>query len=334
MLVVTLGEPHSINIRAIGYCLALAKEIQQSMPVVVIGSIFQWHDQIDKLGSIPFYSIQNDLSVYRHIKIVDSLPSSPGLWFLDTGGPQKSYLELTPMERSKLTVDCLSAVPKHSPRLAVVTGPVDKKIVALSLKDFRGQTEFFSDLWEDEALMLLAGPKLRVGLVTNHVALNQVSSLITPELLTRKMTKFAAALISTFGIQSPRIAVCGLNPHAGDGGLFGSEDITVIAKALKAFNGIAEFRGPISADTAFYFCLQGQYDGVLAMYHDQGLAPMKTVYFDEAINISAGLRHLRVSPDHGPAYQLISSSQVSIKSFENSFLLAIEYLKRNYNGKS
>jgi 4-hydroxy-L-threonine phosphate dehydrogenase PdxA len=329
VLVITLGEPHSINIRAIGNCLALTKEIQQSMPVVILGSIFQWHDQIDKLGKIPFYNIQSELSIYRQIKVVDSLPSSSGLWFLDTGGPKKSYLELTPIERSKLTADNLTAVPKDSPRLAVVTGPVDKKIVALTLKDFRGQTEFFSDLWEDEALMLLAGPKLRVGLVTNHVALNQVSSLITPELLTRKMKKFALALKSTFGIKLPRIAVCGLNPHAGDGGLFGFEDETVISKTLKNYSGNAEFFGPISADTAFYFCLQGQYDGVLAMYHDQGLAPMKTVYFDEAINISAGLRHLRVSPDHGPAYQLISSSQVSIKSFENAFLLAIEYLKRN-----
>ena len=334
MLVVTLGEPYSINIRAIGNCLALTKSIQNTMPVVLIGSIFQWQDQIDKLGKISALDSFMDLSVYHQIKVVESFPSLPGLWFLDTGGPKKTYSDLSRLERSELSVKSLSLVPKISRQLAVVTGPVDKGIVSLTLKDFKGQTEFFSDLWEGEALMLLSGPKLKVGLVTNHVALNRVSSLITTNLLMGKMNKFSTGLTTIFDIKNPRIAVCGLNPHAGDGGLFGSEDESIIATTLKAYQGPATFLGPISADTAFHFCLQGKYDGVLAMYHDQGLAPLKTLYFDEAINISAGLKHLRVSPDHGPASQLITSSQVSIRSFKNAFLLAIDYLQRVQNGKS
>ena len=299
------------------------------MPVVLVGSYFQWLDQIQILRSKGLIVSAHDSAIDWNVKVTQRLPEAAGLWFLDLGGAEVSYNLLTQVERSRQSVAALCAIPQHRCHMAVVTGPVDKKIVALTWKDFRGQTEYFSKLWGSEALMLLSGPKLKVGLATNHLALSEVSSQITVHLLTDKMAKFTRALQEIYGISKPRLAVCGLNPHAGDDGLFGCEDKEVIERFISSYQGEATLTGPISADTVFHFALKGRFDGVLAMYHDQGLTPIKTVYFDEAINISAGLPFLRVSPDHGPASDLILSSEVSFQSFENAMSSAVGYLEKS-----
>jgi 4-hydroxythreonine-4-phosphate dehydrogenase len=334
MLFITLGDPCSINIRGVIQTLSLASQLQKEVPVVIAGSLFQWQDQISTLRShgllpetIVFASLYN-------IRATQELPIQPGLWFLDLGGPKVPFDQLSHLDRSRLSVSALEAVPSHLHHLAVVTGPVDKSIVSLTRPGFKGQTEFFSDLWGSEALMLLVGPNLKVGLATNHMPLVEVSSRITADLLADKVTKFCRSLSEVFGISNPRLALCGLNPHAGDQGLFGHEDKTVIEAFIKNYQGDAKLTGPISADTVFHFAIKGRYDGVLAMYHDQGLTPMKTMYFDEAINVSGGLPHLRVSPDHGPASDLILSSDVSFQSFHNAMALAVGYLeKRIYGSK-
>ncbi len=333
MLLITLGDPFSINIRGVVQTLHVTKKLQNLMPVVIVGSYFQWQDQLQILRRNGLLSSAEDGVGAVKMKVTQVLPEAKGLWFLDLGGAEVSYDALSQEERSRQSVAALSAVPKHQTNMAVVTVPVDKNIVSLTWKNFRGQTEYFSELWGTDALMLLSGPKLKVGLATNHLALSEVPSHITAPMLQDKVAKFTQALQEIYGISKPRLAVCGLNPHAGDQGLFGSEDKTVIEPFIKSYKGPAILTGPISADTVFHFALKERFDGVLAMYHDQGLTPMKTLYFDEAINISAGLPFLRVSPDHGPASDLILSPEASFKSFENAMVSAVVYLEKSLFGK-
>jgi len=214
---------------------------------------------------------------------------------------------------------------------AVVTGPIDKKSCSLAGFQHPGQTEFFEAAWGPGALMLLAGPRLRVGLATRHVPLKDVSAAITPELVASQTVIMARALRDTFRIASPRIAVCGLNPHAGDRGLFGDEEAKAITPGIESARfhpdcAGATISGPHSGDTVFYEAWIGRYDGVLAMYHDQGLAPLKAVHFHEAVNISAGLPHLRVSPDHGPASALFLTGKADNGSFEAAIRVACGHL--------
>ena len=333
MLLVTLGDPYSINIRGVVQTLHATKDLQNLMPVVIIGSYFQWQDQLQILRSKGLLSSAPDVENSLKMKVTQELPEGKGLWFLDLGGAEVSYDALSQEERSRQSVAALCAIPKSHTIMAVVTGPVDKNIVSLTWKNFRGQTEYFSELWGSDALMLLSGPKLKVGLATNHMALSEVPTHITASLLQDKVAKFTQALQEIYGISKPRLAVCGLNPHAGDQGLFGNEDKTVIEAFVRSYKGPASLTGPISADTVFHFALKGRFDGVLAMYHDQGLTPMKTIYFEEAINISAGLPFLRVSPDHGPASDMILSPEASFKSFENAMASAIGYLEKTLFGK-
>ena len=216
--------------------------------------------------------------------------------------------------------------------LAVVTGPIDKKSCSLAGFAFPGQTEFFESAWSKQsALMLLAGPRLKVGLATRHLPLKDVSAAITPQLISGQTGILAASLRQTFGIAHPRIAVCGLNPHAGDRGLFGDEEALAIvpgialARKLAACSG-ATITGPHSGDTIFHEAWAGQYDAVLAMYHDQGLGPLKALHFHEAVNISAGLPHLRVSPDHGPASGLFLTGRADTGSFRAAIRVACSHL--------
>lgn len=216
--------------------------------------------------------------------------------------------------------------------IAVVTGPIDKKSCSLAGFPYPGQTEFFESAWgKGAALMLLAGPRLRVGLATRHLPLKSVSAAVTPDLIAGQTAVLAATLHHTFQISRPRIAVCGLNPHAGDRGLFGDEEALAISPGIVAARKLpacadAVVSGPHSGDTIFHEAWSGQYDAVLAMYHDQGLGPLKALHFHEAVNISAGLPHLRVSPDHGPASALFLTGRADTGSFRAAFRIACSHL--------
>ena len=215
--------------------------------------------------------------------------------------------------------------------LAVVTGPIDKYAAKCAGYSFPGQTEFFADLWQTPAIMILAGPQLRVGLATNHLALRDVPGSLTQRLIVDKLLLLSQSMREIYGIATPRIAVCGLNPHASDQGLFGDEEARVIVPAITEarlhLGKSATLVGPVPADTAFYFGYKGEFDCVLAMYHDQGLGPLKTVHFDNAVNISGGLRHFRVSPDHGPASDLYLRGRASPASLVQAINLAVSYLR-------
>ena len=204
----------------------------------------------------------------------------------------------------------------------VVTGPVSKEWLARIGYGWPGQTEFFAARWGGEPVMAFAGGRLRVALATWHVPLHQVASRLGPHLLRRTVTA-AGELARAEGVATPRIGVCGLNPHAGEGGLLGYEEKDLLNPALESLR--AEF--PLLSrcepgDTLFARALRGEFDVVVALYHDQGLAPLKAVDFDEAVNITLGLPHVRTSPDHGTAFGIAGQGRARGTSFANAVVMA------------
>jgi 4-hydroxythreonine-4-phosphate dehydrogenase len=204
----------------------------------------------------------------------------------------------------------------------VVTGPVSKAQLAGIGYAYPGQTEFFAARWGGEPVMGFSGEHLRVVLASWHIPLAQVPGAITPEVLERTVHA-AVKLAQADGIVAPRIAVCGLNPHAGEGGLLGAEESQLIDPVLDRLrSGIPGISRTLPGDTVFGRSLRGEFDVVVALYHDQGLGPLKTVDFDNAVNVTLGLPHVRTSPDHGTAFDLAGQGKASMQSFANAVKLA------------
>lgn len=198
---------------------------------------------------------------------------------------------------------------------AVVTAPVQKSVINDAGEHFTGHTELFARRADCEVVMMLASPELRVALATTHMPLSQVPAHITREGLTRTLHIVHAELTAKFGIAEPRIAVLGLNPHAGEGGHLGHEEIDTVIPALDALRGEGmQLLGPLPADTAFVPAMRARYDAVLAMYHDQALPVLKSEAFDRTVNITLGLPFIRTSVDHGTALDLAGTGRADPSS--------------------
>ncbi len=213
----------------------------------------------------------------------------------------------------------------------LITAPINKQNIQSANFSFPGHTEYLAQKSPtSEPLMLMLWNKLRVGTVTGHIPLNQVAAKISTSLILKKLEVLNRSLFYDFGIQKPKIAVLGLNPHAGDGGLLGNEENELIIPALKTARKEMNIfvYGPFSADGFFGSGAWKRYDAVLAMYHDQGLAPFKTLAFDGGVNFTAGLPFVRTSPAHGTAYELAGKNEASEEAFRQAIYAAID-IERN-----
>jgi 4-hydroxythreonine-4-phosphate dehydrogenase len=213
---------------------------------------------------------------------------------------------------AKAALDALeeaASLSKAGEVAAVVTGPVSKaRLQSIGFR-FPGQTEFFADRWNTpNHAMCLTGGKLTVALVTAHIPLKEVPDALHPGEIVRVGALLAEFLARVRPHSKPRIAVAGLNPHAGEDGTLGLEELRLIAPAITVLQGehgdLAGYTGPLSPDTVFNRAVAGEFDGVLCMYHDQGLIPLKLHAFDEGVNVTLGLPFPRTSPDHGTAFDL------------------------------
>ncbi|MCG6942223.1 MAG: 4-hydroxythreonine-4-phosphate dehydrogenase PdxA [Thiohalocapsa sp.] len=208
---------------------------------------------------------------------------------------------------------------------AVVTAPVHKGIINDAGLTFTGHTELFAEHCAATPVMLLAAPGLRVALATTHLALKDVPAALSRQLLAQVLETLLSDLPRRFGIARPRIAVCGLNPHAGEGGHLGREEIDIITPVLERFRaGGADLRGPLPADTAFLPPLLAEIDVVLAMYHDQGLPVLKHLGFGRAVNVTLGLPIIRTSVDHGTALDLAGSGRADPGSLAAALDMAVD----------
>jgi 4-hydroxythreonine-4-phosphate dehydrogenase len=208
---------------------------------------------------------------------------------------------------------------------AMVTAPISKEAMHRAGHDYPGHTELLAELCgTNNFVMMLAGDILRVSLVTIHEALHDVPHLVTFDQLLKTIRITASGVARLTGKHTPKLAVLALNPHCGEAGKFGTQETEIIEPAIKAAQqeGINAV-GPLAADTLFHFARQGAYDGVVAMYHDQGLIPLKMLHFDDAVNITLGLPIVRTSVDHGTAYNLAGTGKASEKSLLAAIRMAV-----------
>lgn len=207
----------------------------------------------------------------------------------------------------------------------LVTAPINKYNIQSDDFKFPGHTDYLDKELEGDALMLMVQDNLRVGLLTDHIPVNEVSAHLTEALIRKKLLTVNNSLKQDFGINKPKIAVLGVNPHSGDNGVIGKEDDEVVKPALKKLfeEGVLVF-GPYSADSFFGSGQYEKYDAVIAAYHDQGLIPFKTLAFGGGVNYTAGLEAVRTSPDHGTAYDIAGKGVADFNSFKEALYMALD----------
>lgn len=247
----------------------------------------------------------------------DNLEISPGKASKESGNAARVALEKAIEESREGLID------------GFVTGPIDKYTIHSEQFPFRGHTEYLTQVFQaTETLMLMVGGNLKVGLVTEHIPIRDIPTYLTRERVELKIRLMELSLKKDFNIQKPRIAVLGLNPHAGDEGLIGQEENTIIKPVINDLRSANKLVfGPFPADGFFGAGTYSKYDGIMAMYHDQGLIPFKTLAFENGVNFTAGLPVVRTSPDHGTAYSIAGKNQADCSSMREAIFLAAEVIR-------
>jgi len=212
---------------------------------------------------------------------------------------------------------------------AMVTCPISKVLMHQAGHRYDGHTQLISHLTNtEEYVMMLAGERLRVALVTIHCSLKEVPAILSTDRVYKTIVITARALREGFGLENARLAVAALNPHAGESGLFGKEEDQIIAPAIKmAGDDGYQVLGPFPPDTVFHKAASGQFDAVIAMYHDQGLIPLKLLHFSDAVNVTLGLPIIRTSVDHGTAYDIAGTGQADASSLKEAIKLAVHMVR-------
>lgn len=216
----------------------------------------------------------------------------------------------------------------------LVTAPINKANIQSDDFKFPGHTDYLAKELNGDAMMLMITENLKVGLLTDHVAVKDVASHITPELITKKVQTLYETLQSDFGIHLPKIALLGINPHVGDNGVIGDEDDKVLIPTLEKIRSTGKIvYGPYAADSFFGSGNYKNFDAILAAYHDQGLIPFKTLSFGKGVNYTAGLDRIRTSPDHGTAYEIAGKNQADHSSFREAVFAAIDIFNKRQDYK-
>ncbi len=244
--------------------------------------------------------------------------------------PNVNFGEPTP-ESGKYAIQSLRAAVealKNNEIDVLVTAPINKNNIQSEDFNFPGHTDYLAKELEGESLMFMVTDGLRVGLLTDHVAVKDVAANITPQLIRSKITTISNSLKMDFGIRKPKIALLGINPHSGDNGVIGKEDDEILKPVIKEMSekGHLVF-GPYSADSFFGSDNYKNFDAILAAYHDQGLIPFKTLSFGKGVNFTAGLSKVRTSPDHGTAYEIAGKGVADNSSFKEAVFTALHIFK-------
>lgn len=316
---ITQGDINGIGYEVIFKALADPRMLEVCTPVIYGSSkVAAYHRKALNLPSISLNSIRSgDEAHSKRINIVNCLDDNVRV---ELGKPTEISGDAAYLALEKAVEDL-----KKGAVDVLVTAPINKKVIQSGKFDFPGHTEFLANEFDGNPLMLLVSNKLRVGVVTGHIPLKDVSQSITKDKILEKLRILDHSLRVDFVIRKPRIAVLGLNPHAGDTGLLGTEEIDIIIPALEVAReeGILAF-GPYAADGLFGADQVSTFDAVLAMYHDQGLTPFKALAFSTGVNFTAGLSIIRTSPDHGTAFEITGLDQASEESFLAAMYMAID----------
>ncbi|MHC4884230.1 MAG: 4-hydroxythreonine-4-phosphate dehydrogenase PdxA [Planctomycetota bacterium] len=327
-IVITMGDPAGVGPEVIAKALA-KKSVRTLAQFAVVGNRRILEDTAERLQlSFPLRVTKDTLPEFNNTPVLveaDRMresPLLPGRWSLRTGRASLRYILAA-------THMCLE---KHAD--AMVTAPVCKAALQKAGCRYPGHTELIADLCHaDKVVMMLTGGGLRVALVTTHAAVASLPQLVTRGEVCGALLVLHQELRESYGIERPRIAVLGLNPHAGEGGMIGQEEKVHIVPAMKAAaKKGAKGIGPLPADTSFHRMLQGEFDAILAMYHDQGLGPLKTVAFDSGVNVTLGLPIIRTSVDHGTAFDIAGKGIASERSLVEAIQSAVEIARNRLLG--
>jgi len=319
---ISIGDPNGIGIEVILKTFQDARMLELCTPVI-FGSTktISYHKNALNLKN-PIHGL-TDIK-----KLVNNRMNLLNIWQetveIDFGKPSQTAGKFAFLSLKKATEALIS-----NDIDVLVTAPINKQTIHSDEFKFKGHTDYLESVLEGESLMILMDGDLRMGLATAHVSLKEVSELITSELIENKIKILNKTLKQDFGIQKPKIAVLGLNPHSGDNGVIGNEEVDIIIPTLNKLqeSGILAF-GPFPADGFFGHETYLEYDAILAMYHDQGLAPFKALTFGNGVNFTAGLSKIRTSPDHGTAFDIAGKGKADFNSFKTAVYSAIDIFRQ------
>ena len=322
---ITQGDGNGIGYEVIIKALADERMLDLCTPVIYGSSkVFGlYKKQIHDIDNINTNVINSAKDVHaKRVNIVNCLPENV---FVEPGQatPESAKSAMTSLSRAVEDI-------KAGYIDVLVTAPINKRAMSSEGFGYTGHTEYLEkEFGVDEVAMIMVCDRLKVGVLTGHISLKDVPSAISIEKILKKLRLMKASLQRDFGIDAPKIAVLGLNPHCGDGGLLGDEEQQIILPAIKAANeeGILAF-GPYSSDGFFGLGNYSRFDAVLAMYHDQGLTPFKALAFEDGVNYTAGLPIVRTSPDHGTAYEMAGRGMADPRSMKSAIYAAIDIFNK------
>ena len=322
---ITLGDYNGIGPEVVLKALSDNRILNLVTPVVYgSGKVFSYYKKLFNLEDINYSQVRNKGQyMAKSINVIncwgdDITQISPGLASKEGGKAAFVALKQAASELKEGLLD------------ALVTAPIDKHTIHSEEFPFTGHTGFLTSFFEvSDSLMFMVSDKLRVGLVTEHNPIREVATALTKEKIEGKLKIMDASLRKDFGILKPKIAVLGLNPHAGDNGLLGQEEEQIIRPVIADQKNKGRLvYGPFPADGFFASGAHSKYDGILAMYHDQGLVAFKTIAFGDGVNFTAGLPVIRTSPDHGTAYAIAGKNQANEGSLREAIYQAVEIFKQ------
>lgn len=322
---ITMGDINGVGPEVLMKALADNRILGLITPVIYGSSrVLTFYKKLLALEEFNFSQVKGKGQfIQRSINVVNCweevIEVNPGKATRETGAASLKALQTATAEIKEGLID------------ALVTAPIDKHSIHSEEFPFRGHTEFLAkEFGAGESLMFMVTESLKIGLVTDHEPIRDVASLITKERVEAKLLLMEKSLRGDFGITKPKIAILGLNPHAGDGGLIGKEDEEILRPVVSESRNKGKLVfGPFPADGFFGTAQYRQHDAVLAMYHDQGLIPFKTLAFDSGVNYTGGLSIIRTSPDHGTAYNIAGKNQANESSMREAIFLAGEIFRQH-----
>lgn len=325
---ISIGDINGIGPEVILKTFSDERILEICTPVIYASAkVISYHKNIVKLDDLKIHQVKEaSQAVEGAINVVNCWNENVDITLGETTEEGGRYAQIS---LDNAVMEALSGSID-----ALVTAPINKKAMQLSGFKYPGHTEFIAHkAGAKNSLMFMVGEQLRIGIVTGHIPLNEVAAKITKEAILKKIQLMHESLVKDFGIDTPKIAVLGLNPHASDNGAIGEEETNQIIPAIAAARAKRMFVfGPYAADGFFGAGSFAKYDGIIAMFHDQGLTPFKTLEFHGGVNFTAGLSIVRTSPDHGTGFDIAGQDIASPDSFRQAVFMAIDIVRhrRNY----
>lgn len=321
-LAITHGDINGVGYEVILKTFADSRMLEQCTPVLYGSSkVATYHKNLLAQNDLTFVNARDAKSLQHNKFNIINITSEEIK--IDVGKSTEVAGQLSSLALERACEDLMNGDVD-----VLVTAPINKKNIQSKNFDFPGHTEYLSQKFGTKSLMMMVCDRIRIGIVTNHLPLREVPNAITKELLLEKIGIMNASLKRDFGITRPKIAVLALNPHAGDNGVIGDDDQRVVAPAIQeAIEKNMLVYGPYPSDGFFGSSEFKDFDGVLALYHDQGLIPFKLMSFTEGVNFTAGLPYIRTSPAHGTAYEIAGKDKASEQSFRSAVYLACNILR-------